>query len=291
MVALGLLIALSVALTLRHVILTGDFTVTPFDWAQFEMATQRIGTGALYDWEFRENFEYSYRYSPLFAYVMVPFVALGITVWRFLQFAALLLLPWRVALLALLAWPFWEDVYSANVMTFAFVAGWLAINGNRWGTMAYLLIAALVPRPLMLPLVVWILWKRPWARVPAAIGLVGYSVLTFASGDAVSFLEALGRGGNMIEFERNYGFSRWFGWAWLLVGIPLAGWLVWKGRIGFASLAVSPYLLPYHFIVVLWEMARTRDKPTISLLRTALADLTGRVRPLPTNPRSGRSAP
>ena len=289
-VALGLLIVLSIALTLRHVILTGDFATTPFDWQQFEIATQRLGTGTLYEWEFRGSFEYSYRYSPLFAYLMVPLVGLGITVWRVLQFAVLLMLPWRVAVLALLAWPFWEDVYNANVMTFVFVAGWLAINGNRWGTMAYLLLAALVPRPLMLPLVVWIVWRQPWARVPAAIGLVALAALTLATGEAAGFVDALARGGNMIEFERNYGPSRWFGWAWLIAGVPLAAWLVWKGRIGFASLAVSPYLLPYHFIVALWETARTTDKPTISLLRHAVADLVSRVRPLPTNPRPGRPA-
>ena len=290
-VGFGLLIVLSIALSLRHVILTGDFATTPFDWQQFEIATQRLGTGTLYEWEFRGSFEYSYRYSPLFAHLMVPLVGLGITVWRFLQFAVLLMLPWRVAVLALLAWPFWEDVYNANVMTFVFVAGWLAINGNRWGTMAYLLLTALVPRPLMLPLLVWILWRQPWARGPAAIGLVACVGLTLATGEAAGFVAALARGGNMIEFERNYGPSRWFGWAWLVVGVPLAVWLVWMGRIGFASLAVSPYLLPYHFIVALWETARTRDKPTISLLGNALADVVSRLRPMSAPLRPGPPAP
>ena len=285
------LAVLSVALTLRHVVLSPDEISVPFDWLQFELATQKLDGSSLYVWEFRGSFEYSYRYSPLFAYVMVPFVALGLTIWRLLHLAVLLFLPWRVVLITMIAWPFWEDVYNANVMTFVLVAGWLAINGSRSGTIAYLLLAALVPRPLMLPLVVWILWKQPWSRWPVAIGLVAYAGLTIATGEAGGFVGALTRGGGMIEFERNYGPSRWFGWAWLIVGVPLAGWLLWKGRIGFASLAISPYLLPYHFIVALWETARTTDKPMISYLRDRLAGLMSRLRPISASSRPGRPAP
>lgn len=288
---LSMLAILSVALSLRHVILIGDFAAIPFDWLQFQIATDRIGTGTLYEWESRGSFEYSYRYAPLFAYVMVPMVELGITVWRVLQFAVLLLLPWRVALITLIAWPFWEDVYNANVMTLVFVSGWHALNGNRAGTVAYLLLTALVPRPLMLPLVIWILWKQPSTRAVVAIGAVLYAGLTVATGEAGGFVWALSQGGNMIEFERNYGPSRWLGWAWLAVGIPLGAWLIWRGRIGFASLAVSPYLLPYHFIVGLWETARTHDRPAISLIRTGLTTILSRAWPTAARWRIGRQSP
>ena len=76
------LAVLSVALTLRHVVLSPDEISVPFDWLQFELATQKLDGSSLYVWEFRGSYEYSYRYSPLFPYVMVPFVALGLTIWR-----------------------------------------------------------------------------------------------------------------------------------------------------------------------------------------------------------------
>jgi hypothetical protein len=51
-----------------------------------------------------------------------------------------------------------------------------------------------------------------------------------------------------IEWMFNVGPSRWLGAWWLLAGIPLAAWLTWRGRVGLASLAVSPYLLPYYLM-------------------------------------------
>ena len=254
------LIVLSVALTLRHVVFSPDRIAVPFDWIQFELATQKLDGSNLYVWEYRGSFEYSYRYSPLFAYVMVPFVALGLTIWRVLHLAVLLFLPWRVVLFTLIAWPFWEDVNHGNVMTFAFVFGWLAIAGSRWATGAYFALALLVPRPLMLPLVVWLLWRRPEWRMPVVAMTVAFAGLTVATGEAGAFTQALLRSDDMLVFARNFGPSRWLGLWWLVIGIPLAGWLIWKNRVGWASLAVSPYLLPYHFLMALLETAPLRQR-------------------------------
>lgn len=250
------LLLLSIALTLRHIVLAPDHIDIPFDWQTFTLATQRLDGSSLYAWEFRGSFEYSYRYSPLFAYLMVPFVALGLTVWRLLHMAVLLLLPWKVALLTLLAWPFWEDVYHANVMTFAFVLGWLAFQGSRWATAGYLVLALLIPRPLMVPLVAWLLWKRPEWRVPALVMSIVFVGLTVATGEAGPFVGTLLRSDDMVEFARNFGPSRTMGLWWLIIGLPLGIWLTWKGRVGWASLALSPYLLPYHFLMGMLETAR-----------------------------------
>jgi hypothetical protein len=264
------LVALSVALTLRHVVLSPDRILVPFDWIQFELATQKLDGSSLYVWEYQGSFEYSYRYSPLFAYVMVPFVALGLTIWRLLHLAVLVFLPWRVVLITLIAWPFWEDVNHGNVMTFALVFGWLAIAGSRWATGAYFALALLVPRPLMLPLFVWLLWRRPEWRLPVVAMTVAFAALTLATGEADAFVGALLRSDDMLGFPRNFGPSRWLGLWWLVIGIPLAAWLTWKHRVGWASLAVSPYLLPYHFIMVLLESAPLpgRNPPGEPLMTT-----------------------
>ena len=54
------------------------------------------------------------------------------------------------------------------------------------------------------------------------------------------------------------GSSAWF--RWLLIGVPLATWLTVKGRPGFASLAASPYWLPYYLLFLLLELPRSRVK-------------------------------
>lgn len=226
------------------------------DWWLFSEAVERIGSGRMYDWGAPGQFGdvYDYRYSPLFAYVMVPFTWLGLTIWRVLHLAALLLLPRKLAFVALLAWPFWHDLAHANVMIFAAVTGFLALRGSRWATAAYLVIALLVPRPLYVPLLVWIAWKRPEWRLPMlAMGTV-YGALTLATGEAFAFLASLTRGTELMALQYNWGPTAWVGPVWLLAGIPIGAFLTWKGRIGWAALAGSPHILPYYLMVLLWEV-------------------------------------
>jgi hypothetical protein len=231
-----------------------------FDWWLFGEASARIGTGTMYDWGVPGQFNdiYDYRYSPLFAYLITPFTWLGIWVWRALHIAALLLLPRRLALLTLLAWPFWLDVAHANVMTFAAVSGFLALRGSRWGTVAYVLIAMLVPRPVYVPLLVWIAWKRPEWRIPM-LGMAGaYAVLTLATGEGFAFLASLTRGTELMALEYNWGPSALLGPVWLMVGVPLGAWLTAIGRVGLAGIVVSPHVLPYYLLVLLWELDPSR---------------------------------
>jgi hypothetical protein len=51
----------------------------------------------------------------------------------------------------------------------------------------------------------------------------------------------------------NFGPSQFIGLAWVPIGIGLAAWLTWRNRLGLASLAISPYWLPYYFLVLLLE--------------------------------------
>jgi hypothetical protein len=77
----------------------------------------------------------------------------------------------------------------------------------------------------------------------------GVGALTLATGLTDEWLrELLTHGARMNEWLFNVGPSRFVGTWWLLAGIPLGAWLTWKGRIGLASLAVSPYLLPYYLM-------------------------------------------
>jgi hypothetical protein len=138
---LVLLLAVVAVLSVPNAILLGEvfgFMATRdyvFDWWLFGEASARIGTGRMYDWGAPGQFNdiYDYRYSPLFAYVDH-----SVHVARNLGVASCCTLPLccfarRLALVAILAWPFWLDVAHANVMTFMFGSGYLALRGSRWG--------------------------------------------------------------------------------------------------------------------------------------------------------------
>lgn len=232
-------------------LLTRDYT---FDWWLIEEAWARLGTGTMYEWGAAGQLgdEYLYRYSPLMAFV----APLGLSVWRLLHFAALLLLPRWLALLVLLAGPFWLDVAHGNVLTFALVFAWLALAGNRWAAVAYTALALLVPRPLMLPVLAWMAWKRPEWRVM----LVGTAAIvlaaTLATGEGPGFARALTRSSDLIAaFDHNVGPSRIIGGWWVPIGLMLGTWLAMRGRLGLASLAISPYVIPYYLLALLWELA------------------------------------
>ncbi|WP_348246355.1 hypothetical protein, partial [Salmonella enterica] len=55
---------------------------------------------------------------------------LGWLAWAGAHFAAVALLrDWRIVAAVVLAFPFWHDLLNGNVLTFAFVAAWLALRG------------------------------------------------------------------------------------------------------------------------------------------------------------------
>ena len=102
----------------------------PVDWWTFEQAAGRVGgpvrsrvAGS------RRRFQLHLSLlSPLFAWLMVPVTAMGIAVGGCFIWQCMAVLPWRLALLTMLTWPFWEDVWHGNVMTFVFVSGFLALR-------------------------------------------------------------------------------------------------------------------------------------------------------------------
>jgi hypothetical protein len=178
--------------------------------------------------------------------------------WAALHVAALLAFrDWRILLIGLLAYPFWVDAVGGNVIIFVVLAAWWALRGSPTGTFAYLALCLLIPRPLMVPVAVWLLWQRPTWRLPFALMIVVNAVLLAWTGLLPDWLGA-------VELEldhfRNLAPSRWLGNAWLLIAWPLAAWLTLKGRLGLASLAASPYLFPYYLLFGLLEL---RQRPRI----------------------------
>ena len=225
----------------------------PQDWWTFTEAARRAGSDTLYEWDaspFGPEQPFAFRYSPLLAWAMVPVTALGIEAWRLLHVVALALLPWRVALLTLAFAPFWYDVLHGNFVTFSMVFGFLALKGSRWATIGYFALLVMMPRPLLIPVAAWIVWKRPEWRLPAVgFGLVGATTLLYPG-----FVAAVLAMSNFAMRDVLWPPAA-FAVPWVGIGLALAALLSWKGRLGLASLAASPYLLPYYLPMLLLELA------------------------------------
>lgn len=239
-VYIGFNVALLIAFAL------GEPDVEHADWELW----RALGDRPMYDTDTRAPFVW----SPVAGWFMtlVPEV-LGHTLWAALHFAALLLLrDWRLIGLVLISIGFWGEIAGGNTMTFVFVAGVLALRGSRPAALVYLVLLFLMPRPIQAPLAVWLLWTMPNIRWPAAGLFVMHAVLVLASGLTLDwFSTMLGHG----DPAGNFAPSAVIGTVpWLAIGVPIGAWLTWKGRVGWAGLAVNPYWLLAYLFVLLWEL-------------------------------------
>ena len=255
-VAVGLLAAVNFYLAARSIglILDGAAAV---DWDQYVEASRRVSGGALY----AVTETYAYHYSPLMAYLFGPLSWLGTIGWRALHVAAAVAMPtWPMRIAVLLSWPLWYDVEAGNILVFVVLAAAWALRGSRLATGAYLLLVLLVPRPLMLPLAIWLLWQRPEWRLPFAAAFLIHLATVLATGWGDDWLGAMLAAGGDVSIPSNIGPSRFIGTLpWLAVGLPLAAWLTWKGRVGLAGLAASPYWLPYYLLTLALELPRRNE--------------------------------
>lgn len=223
------------------------------DWTIFGEAGQRaIHGGALYASE--DN--YAFRYSPLLAYFFAIIAPLGPLAWRALHVAAAASLalrsPW-LAFAVLVSWPFWFDVEAGNILVFVLVLAVWALGGRSWAIGGYLGLLLLAPRPLMLPVAVWLLWKHPQWRPRFVILFVVQAALVAFSGWGPAWIGGLIGSSAEIGSALNYGPSRLIGLAWVPIGLAIAAYCTWRGRLGLASLAASPYWLPYYFVMLFLE--------------------------------------
>jgi hypothetical protein len=231
------------------------------DWNTVAEAANRIHLGQdPYAFAFGPD---SFRWSPVAAWIFVPISWLGPMVWRILHVAAALALPdRRLALLTLVSWPFWFDFATGNVMVGVLLLAVYALRGSRLAALGFLALTLLIPRPLMLPVAVWLLWKRPDLRWPALALVIAHTLGVFLVGWGIPWLHRLTEvapGDMGIPFD--VGPSRIIGSVWVPIGLALAAWLTWRGRLGWASLAASPYWLPYYLMMPLLEIRRWYLRP------------------------------
>jgi hypothetical protein len=226
------------------------------DWTIFGEAGRRaVEGGALYAVE--DN--YAFRYSPLLAYLFWAIAPVGALAWRVMHVGAVGVLAIhdrRLALVTSLSWPFWFDVEAGNLMTIVLVLAALALAGRRWAIGAYLVAAIVVPRPLMLPIAIWLLWQHREWRWPFVTLFVLHAAIVVVTGWAPAWIGSLAGSSAEIGSLLNFGPSRVIGWWWIPIGLTAAIIFTWRGRLGWASLAVSPYWLPYYFLMPLLELRR-----------------------------------
>lgn len=199
-----------------------------------------------------------FKWAPPAAWVWAAVVPLGFGIWTALHLAVpVLLRDWRAATLLLVAAPFWHDVASGNILSFVLLAAWWAVRGSRVGIVAFCALAALVPRPIMIPALAWLLWREPLARrafAVAALVVASSAVMTgWAGAWAANLLSAPG-----VEAAApwNLSPSREIGYAWVFVAWPLSA-LAWRrGWLGVSSVLASPYWIPYYLVMLVLDVGR-----------------------------------
>jgi hypothetical protein len=245
----ALLNALPVALTV-HANWFGEYPLP--DWYNYELNAQRLLAGeSIYQRE-----AWPFLYSPVMAALMVPVVALGYPLFALAHFAVLALVR-KWWLVVAVSWPFWTDVAAGNVFTFVVVLAVCALRGERWAQYGYLAACLLMPRPVQLPVLLYLLWHEPRLRWPFAAMTIVHGILVLPwLAEWWGVLTWIG--GHESGMPWNYGPSRLVGTAWLVVGVPLAGFLLWKHKPGLAGLALSPYWLPYYLLMGLLGAEQSR---------------------------------
>lgn len=196
-----------------------------------------------------------YRWSPLALPLLWLATEAGRGIWIAAHFGlAALVRPWWLAVALVMSYPFIFDAFG-QVMTLVVVLGWLALRGNRWAAYATFALALLMPRPLMLPIVLWLLWRQPATRRPFAVILAANVVGVALSGLGPAWLAQLASTTSAMGSPFDWGPSQLIGGWWPVLGLPLGALLLWRGRVGLAALAVQPYWYPQYFLVLLWEFS------------------------------------
>lgn len=229
----------------------------PPDWWILSAIPDRLRDGTLY------AADGSFRWSPVAAWALAAIVPIGLAGWVALHAAALFLVrDARMVLLVLLSWGFWMDVSTGNLFTLVFVTGFVALRGSSAATITYFALCLLMPRPVQLPLLAWLLWTRPSMRLPFVGVALAHTALVALSGygdDWIAVLLSTSSSESSLPFPINSAPSAIIGPAiWLVAAVPLSAWLFVRGRVGWASLLLSPYWLAQYWMMPLLELAGQR---------------------------------
>lgn len=237
----------------------------------YQQAGQRLldDPSTLYAW----TDTYTFRYSPWAALLFTPLAPLSepvaVWVWLALKVGVVAALavgvarrwPGSVASLAagmvLVFPPIWHDLALGNVSVFTVAVLWLLlVRRDGLGSVAFGLLLLLAPKPHLLPIALWLAFRRPRdaVAVAATLGLgVAAGVLVFGPD---RWLEWLARFREPLEreFTANIGFSGLFGPVGVVLGVAAAvvigaAALAHRGDIGLGlSLVAGVVLGPYTFI-------------------------------------------
>lgn len=217
---------------------------TPFGPLDYELLSGVDPSNPYALWYFRWSIPAAW----IWAGVVAP---MGLLLWRVLHLAALLLLDkWR-ALLVFVCWPFWWDLALGNVLTFVMVAAYHALKGSRFGIVSYVALSVLVPRPLMIPVLAWLLIKYPLARW-SLLGFGGAVLgITVALGQTGAWMANLANASG-VEMTAAYNLlpSKVMGYWWLAIAWPLAAVAFMRGYLGIASVLIAPYSIGYYFLML-----------------------------------------
>lgn len=249
---LAVLFALQAAIAARAA--AGMFEIgRGIDWEVLTEGGRRIAAGL--DPYQTDVLGIEFRWHPVTAWLFYLLAPFGIWTWRLVNLASLALLrDWRLIALAMLSWPLWDALFSGNATILVVTVGFAALTGSRSGSLGYLVLCAVIPRPWMAPLALWLLWKRPELR-PWAVGIAVASVASaFALGWGLEWAHQLVASAGEMANGMNWGPTRLLGVWWYVVGLPLAGLAFWRGRLGIAGLAISPYLFVHYYLALLWEL-------------------------------------
>lgn len=227
----------------------------PVDWQNYIEASRRFWTGGLYE---SNLLGYAWHYSPVLAPVFGILAPIGDTGWRLFHLVPVAFMPTRfMSLVVLVSFPFVNDVESGNIMIFVLLAAAWAVRGSRIGALAFLALTLLVPRPLMVPLAVWLLWKRPDLRLPFVALFAVHAAAVLATGWGPAWIADLLAASRDVDLPANIAPSRIIGpYLWLAVGVPVAIWLTLRDRPEWASAFVQPYLIGYYLLLPLASLAR-----------------------------------
>jgi Glycosyltransferase family 87 len=237
----------------------------------YQQAGQRVldDPGTLYAW----SDTYTFRYTPIGALVFAPLALLSAdaaaVVWLVFKLAILGVAaawysaPWRgsdrllVVLLVLAFPPIVHDLVIGNVSTITLlvllaVARWRDLGGG----VALGALMILAPKPHLLPVLAWMIIRRPRAFLAAlATMAAGFGVGVVLLG-LQPWLDFVGSLREPLErtFTANIGFSGLFGVPGVVLGV-VAALVVWVGSIlrrgesGLGLAIVSGILAgPYTFI-------------------------------------------
>lgn len=246
-----LLVAVYVGLNIGLFLIDPPFDNHDADWEAWRAVADGLASGTLYDL----GTAIPYAWSPVFAPVVVVVAWLGPVVTG-LAFGAMVLLVRNPLLiwLTFVSFGFWTALAGGNAFLFAFVAGALALAGSRSAALVYLALLFLMPRPVQIPLAVWLLVKYPDVRLPAIGIFTVHAALVLASGYGPQWIETMASIGSPAWDK---GPTRWLGLWWLVIGLPLGAWLTRKGYVGWAGVVISTYTVPHNLLMPLVELNRS----------------------------------